>query len=188
MKKNLIYAITLFLMAWSNSIFAQHFTLGSFGIGLGNIVQQSALYQVYEPTVGLLAYATLNYGKSELYVQGQYHRFNASKLRTFSSQYYLLGYQYPIDLPWKIKLKPGFAFGANHVEFSDPQPEENSKETELALAASLVVSRNLTPHFSLFCQSNITRVYNYKRHDLYSVNIGLSYHFTIPKLIKHFLD
>lgn len=188
MKKILIYASTLFLMVWSNKNFAQHFTLGSFGIGLGNIVQQSALYQVYEPTLGLVVHATLNYGKSELYVQSQYHRFNSSKLRTFNSQYYLLGYQHPINLPWEIKLKPGFAFGINHVEFSNPQPKENAKETELALAASLAISRNLSPHFSLFCQSNITRVYNYKRHDLYYLNIGLCYHFTIPKLIKHFLD
>jgi hypothetical protein len=113
----------------------------------------------------------------------------APNFHDFSSYFFFLGWGKEFKLPLNCSVYAGLKFGGFHMSIHDDSlTSELSHETELAGGISSYLSIGLINSLSLTFGADYTKVYIYKKIELFLLSAGLSYTFQSPVWLKEILN
>lgn len=107
----------------------------------------------------------------------------------FSSLYYFLGWGKKFNLPLNFSFYSGIRVGGFGTAIVDDSLNgEEKNETELAVGINSYLALRINNNLRITVGADYTKVYFYKKIELFLLSAGMSYSFQTPAWIKEILN
>lgn len=116
------------------------------------------------------------------------YKEKAINFHNFSSYFIYLGWGYEFKLPYDCSFYAGIKVGGYRMSVHDDSLSDELKfENELAAGLRTYLAFNIYADCSLNLGADYTKVYIYKKIELFVLSAGISYSFQSPEWLKDFL-